>query len=119
MRNLIQKPLFILIATIITLFFLISLRKTASKSLVSQRNVELLEDKLQDINQRIELEKSQLDSTSSEFIKEKIIRDELLLQKPGEYVLQIPLEYQQANNYQPVTKETALQAWKKLFKYER
>lgn len=119
MRDLLQKPLIILIATIITLLFLLSLRKTASKSQVSQRNVELLEEKIQDVNQRIEIEKKELEYTSSEFAKEKIMRNELLLQKPGEYVLQIPLENQENNQKIQANNQKPIEAWKKLFNNEK
>lgn len=119
MKNILQKPLTIIIVTIISLIFLISLKKTASKSIISQKNVELLEQKLQDINKRISNEEKSLDTASSEFEKEKIMRDELLLQKPGEYVLQIPLEttnYSNDNNNQQLS---PLETWKKLFNNEK
>jgi cell division protein FtsB len=115
MKQLLEKPLIILIATIITLLFIISLRKTASKSLVSQHNIELLEQKLQAVNQQIITEQKDLETTSSEFAKEKVMRDELLLQKPGEYILQIPLEYQNTNNQAQPIPPTPVESWRKLF----
>ncbi len=115
MKQLLEKPFTILIATIITLLFIISLRKTASKSLISQHNIELLEQKLQAVNQQIITEQKDLETTSSEFAKEKVMRDELLLQKPGEYILQIPLEYQNSSSELQLPPSTPVEAWKKLF----
>lgn len=119
MKEILQKPLIIIIVTIIALFFLISLRKTASKSIVSQKNIELLEQKLQDINNQVINEEKALNIASSEFEKEKIIRDELLLQKPGEYILQIPLETNTYSINNNSNQETPLEAWKKLFTNEK
>jgi 16S rRNA U516 pseudouridylate synthase RsuA-like enzyme len=119
MKDLLQKPLMILIATIITLLFLLSLRKTASKSLISQKNVELLEEKIRDVNQQITKEKKELEYTSSEFAKEKIMRNELLLQKPGEYVLQIPLKNQEDTQEIELNQQRPIEAWKQLFSNEK
>jgi len=115
MKDFIQKPIIILIATIITSIFVFSLRKTASKSLVSQQNVELLEQKIQDINAQIEKEEKELESTSSEFAKEKTLRDELLLQKPGEYVLQIPMEEKELEITDIESVKKPIEAWRELF----
>jgi cell division protein FtsL len=118
MNNLLQKPFIILIATIITSIFVFSLRKTASKSLVSQQNVELLEEKIQDINNQIENEEKELKTTSSEFVKEKAQRNELLRKKAGEYVLQIPLEEDELEANNTISIKKPIEAWKELFTNE-
>lgn len=114
MINFFQRTPFILFITLITILFIFSLRRTASKSIVSQENVEVLEHNLQDISTRIETEKKELEYTSSEFAKEGILRNELLLQKPGEYILQIPLEEKETKK-QTISREiTPWETWVNL-----
>ena len=111
MKNFLTQPLFILIITAITGLFVISLRRTAQKSLISQRNVEVLEQKIQDTSAQIQTEKNAVEYASSEFSKEKILRDELLLQQPGEYILQIPLEEKTTENSAKVAQQSPWEAW--------
>ena len=115
MTSFFQRTPVILFLTLITIFFIFSLRRTANKSIISQENVEVLEHSIQDISTKIEIEKKELESTSSEFSKEKILRNELLLQKPGEYILQIPLEEKETEK-QIISQEiTPWETWVNLF----
>ncbi len=112
--NFFQRTPSILFITLITILFIFSLRRTASKSIVSQENVEVLEHTLQDITTKIEIEKKELEYTSSEFAKEGILRNELLLQKPGEYILQIPLEEKEIEKQKLSQEKTPWETWKNL-----
>lgn len=90
MKKFLAHPLVILALTLFAVLFVISLQKTAQKSQVASENVRLLEEKTQQLSDQIEQEKQALENSSSGLSKEKILRDELLLQKPGEYIIQIP-----------------------------
>ena len=92
MKNLLYHPLAIITLTLLCVLFIVSLRKTAQKSEVSSQNVQLLEEKINQLSGEIELEKQAIEYAQSDLAQEKRLRDELLLQKSGEYILQIPEE---------------------------
>jgi outer membrane murein-binding lipoprotein Lpp len=79
-----------IIFTVLAVLFVLSLRKTAQKSQTASKNVALLEEKINQLSGQVEAERQAIEYASSDLAKEKILRNELLLQKPGEYVLQIP-----------------------------
>ena len=114
MRNLFFHPLIILLVTIIFLLFIFSLRKTAQKSEISSQNVAVLEERIDQLTGEIELEKQALDYANSPLAKEKILRNELLLQKPGEYVLQIAGEENLTTENIENADKSNLEAWKEL-----
>ncbi|OGJ37577.1 MAG: hypothetical protein A2383_00980 [Candidatus Pacebacteria bacterium RIFOXYB1_FULL_39_46] len=90
MNKIISHPLVIVVLTVLAVLFIFSLRKTAQKSQIAIENVAILEESIQDLANQIEKERELIDYSNTDLAKEKILRDELLLQKPGEYVLQIP-----------------------------
>ncbi|NCN45340.1 MAG: hypothetical protein COU63_01300 [Candidatus Pacebacteria bacterium CG10_big_fil_rev_8_21_14_0_10_36_11] len=115
MKQLLTKPITILFLSVISLLFFISLRKTAQKSELSQKNVEILEQKIEDNKIEIEEEKKQIFYASSEFAIDKLWRDELLNYKPGEYVLQIPLEEKVKKDESFTENKSAWENWLSLF----
>ncbi|MFH2118580.1 MAG: hypothetical protein ABII10_02510 [Candidatus Paceibacterota bacterium] len=90
MNKIISHPLVILILTVMAVLFILSLRKTAQKGQIATENVALLEKSIQDLADQIEEEKRLIDYSNTDLAKEKILHNELLLYKPGEYVIQIP-----------------------------
>lgn len=114
MKNLLFHPLSILAITIICLLFIFSLRKTAQKSEVSAQNVTVLEEKIDQLTGEIQSEKEAIDYANSSLAKEKILRNELLLQKPGEYVLQIAGEKALNTDNEERVEQSNLEAWKSL-----
>jgi cell division protein FtsB len=90
MRNLLSQPLVVIIITFLigclcfSLFVSIfQLRSSAVKVAVLQADVE----KQQQTASALE---NKLQKVQKPQAKEEIIRDQLLMQKPGEYVVQIP-----------------------------
>lgn len=85
-----QSPLFAVFVTIVSSFLLLSLvrtdvklEETAGIREVLREEVEVLRDEVAHI--QIETQIATAPAT-----QEKIIRNELLMQKPGEYVVQLP-----------------------------
>ena len=73
-----------------SLIFSISLHKSAQKSRSSAQNLQNLEEEIAKVEQEISLLEKEVEAAEQPFAQEKIIRDELLMKKPGEYVVQIP-----------------------------
>ena len=117
-------PITVLALTIGAIMFFFSLDKSSKKTQNSSENIRALEHEVHQISKEIiELEEKK-DLVESEQFREKIIRNELLQQKPGEYVLQVPdieeipnktdctekiCEKQNENDIKP-----PFQAWKEL-----
>ena len=89
-RNLLYHPVTVLFITIIAITFYFSLDRSAQKTQKSSENIRVLEHEINQVSQEvIELEEKIIETESQQF-QEKVVRNELLLQKEGEYVLQIP-----------------------------
>lgn len=116
-KQLIFHPVTACLITLASLFFLLSLIKTDATIEESNLIVGQLESEVLVLEQSLlELEDRVAAATSST-AREKIIRNELLMQKPGEYVVQIPSleEINQENSLPEVSKPTSpIQAWKSL-----
>ena len=114
MKKLLAHPLVILSITIFVILFVISLQKTAQKSNVATENVRLLEENNQLLIDQIEQEKDALEYANTDLSKEKIIRNELLMQKPGEYVIQIPNDVVIDQQSGEVQQQSAWDEWQQL-----
>lgn len=114
MFKLLTHPLIAVGLTILAALFVLSLRKTAQKSEVASQNVAVLEQKITDLSRELEEEQKALEYSSSDFAREKILRNDLLLQKPGEYTLQIPDESSVENMAEMPAVKTPWEEWKEL-----
>jgi len=87
--KLIYHPITILVITIVAIAFFFSLDKSSRKTQSSNENIKILEYEVNQVSSEIVSLEEKIEDTQSDQFKEKIIRNELLLQKPGEYILQI------------------------------
>lgn len=93
-----------------------SLAATARKTRNSTEAVGILEQENAKIARDVSELENQLKTASSSTNHEKIIRNELLMQKPGEYVLQIPDLPALPDTHTPVPTPTAWQQWQKIWR---
>lgn len=121
--KILYHPIIILVLTIGAIMFFFSLDKSGKKTQNSSENIRILEYEVGQISKEvIELEEK-IEVVESGQFKEKVVRNELLLQKPGEYVLQIAENNEQitdnctlseCDSIKPA-KEKPLEAWVSLF----
>lgn len=90
MRSLLKHPAVILLITILAVLYFLSLDSSAQKAEVSLETVAVLEQEVDEMASEVSVLEKQLEAANHPITQEKIIRNELLLQKPGEYVLQLP-----------------------------
>lgn len=108
MFKLLKNPLILIIFTIITIIFYISLSRTQRKSLDTLSMIEKSEQE----KQLLEQKKTDLEEKLQNIDSEKIIRDEFLMQKPGEYVVKVPLPDEYENKKSSINQENSnLQKW--------
>jgi cell division protein FtsB len=90
MRNWFFNPLSLILVTVVSLFILYSLRSTANKTQISSEDIRVLDQEVTQLTSEVSSLEKQVELNQNPFYAEKNIRNELLLQKPGEYVIQIP-----------------------------
>lgn len=89
MKQLIFHPLVVIVFTIVSIVITFSLYSNAKEINSSTSTIKVLEDQVDVEKEKVDNLKIKLEQASQDFTQEKIVRDELLLQKPGEYIVQI------------------------------
>jgi hypothetical protein len=114
MAKLLNHPLAIMLLSLLALLFILSLRKTALKGQTAAQNVALVESQIDQLSGQIEAERQAIEYASSNLAKEKILRNELLLQKPGERALQIPDDGALVTETEAAEQKTAWDEWREV-----
>lgn len=89
MTKVLEHPVTLIVAAILFFLVFLSLRQTGSKTQQSTQEISVLEEKAYQASKEVQKLQEELEYSKSDEYKEKIIRNELLLQKPGEYIVQI------------------------------
>ena len=84
-----QHPITIFLFTLLVIVLVISLRKSGQKNNLSSEEVATLEKEAYTLSQEVQRLQSEAELSKSLEYKEKIIRNELLMQKEGEYIVQL------------------------------
>jgi len=90
MQKLLFHPLTALVITGLTIIFLISLYHNTQDIRRSTESLSILDQENQQLASEVTKLEKKLSQAQTDFAQEKITRDELLMQKPGEYVVQLP-----------------------------
>lgn len=117
MSRLLYHPLTIAIITGISLILFISLYINGREIRQSGQLITTLESDVKKTSEDVEKTQQKLQEAQTPYTKEKIIRDQLLMQKPGEFIVQIPDVVLQ-NEEKPTIKKnpTPLEQWRQLLK---
>ena len=118
MNRIFNHPLTALVLTVLGIIFIMSLYKTGQRNKQVTSTAKVIESKVEILKQQVAKAQQELDASQSkdDFKKEQIIRDELLMQKEGEVVIQLP----PINQVESKTLETTSvnqspwQEWQKL-----
>ncbi len=101
-------PITIIFITLICIIFLFSLRTTIHDIRSSTETIEVLDQENKQLASEIFELEDKVSYAQSEFAKEKMARNEMLLQRPGEHIVQLP----RLENHQPQEKtNTTLSPW--------
>jgi cell division protein FtsB len=114
MKRLLLHPLGIIILTTISLSIFFSLEKTISQHQLSEEQVKELKTQTSQLETQITTLETEVQQASQAAYQEKMLRDELLMQKDGEYIVKI--EYNQSSGEETSTtpEPTPWQEWKNL-----
>jgi cell division protein FtsB len=92
LSKLLFNPITLVAITAFSLVFSLSLYNSAKKTRESAQQLNVLEQNITTMEEQLKTLEQTAQEAQQPFTKEKIIRDELLMQKPGEYIVQIPDE---------------------------
>jgi type II secretory pathway pseudopilin PulG len=115
MRSLLEHPLVIVIITVVAGIFMFSLYVSSNRGRSGEETLSSLEQSVTNQQERVRTLEEQAQLSKDPFVQEKIQRDERLLQKPGEIVLQLPPLTVASPTPEPKpTPDTPWQEWKQL-----
>ncbi len=113
MLRLLASPLTMILVVVGAGLLLVSLWGTVKRAQSSAEQVVVLDQENQKMASEVLKLQNQVAVASTSAAQEKIIRDELLLQKSGEYVVQLPPLEVTRPSPTPEPSLTPWQAWKK------
>lgn len=114
MKSVLYHPLVILIVSGVSLLFYFSLIKSDQKLIKTKETVATLNQEVTQLENQAKELQEKVEYASSSAAREKILRDELLMQKPGEYILQLPPQAHQQPEMTPSPSPTAWEEWRML-----
>lgn len=107
MLKLLKSPLLLILTTIFTIIFYISLSKTQQKNEFVDQQIETISKE----NQELQKNNIVLEEKLSSINPEQIIRDEFLMKKEGEYVVKIPAPPTKTQEVKEKNDQSNLQLW--------
>lgn len=108
-----EHPLVIILITGLFLVLFTSLRRTSDKTAQSTEEISSLEKEAYTLSKEVQTLQEELEYSKSQEYKEKIIRDQLLLKKENEYIVQlaVPEETVKDPDINPETTSTNQEKW--------
>ncbi len=115
MWRIIYHPVAIVIFTGIAILLCVSLYINSREIRQAGKLITSLQSDVEKTSEDVKVGQQKLADAQSSYTKEKIIRDQLLMQKPGEFVVQIPDVIMQSEE-QPTVKKTKTpwQQWQEV-----
>jgi cell division protein FtsB len=115
MQKLLFHPITVIFFTVIAVIFYFSLEKSAGTAETSVVTLQKLQQDTEKLNQEVQQLEGKLTDSQNTVAKEKIVRDELLMQKPGEYAIQIPdVDHTEVVPTQPPATPTPWEDWQDI-----
>ncbi len=114
MLRILLHPISLFLLTVAAGAFYLSLVRTNQNLRTSTEALSVLDQEVAQIASEVEKLESQVAEATSAATKERILRDELLMQKPGEYVLKLPAIETSKQDEEAVANQTPWQQWKEI-----
>ncbi len=118
------SPIVAILFTVVGIGIFLSLLKTDTELEQSAALLGQMRDEVAHLEQKVAQSTQSVIEATASGTKERIIRDELLLKKPGEYVIQLPnleeqfglnqTDQELAANSQTTQNKKPIEEWKKL-----
>ncbi len=118
LQKILSHPFFVVIVTIVSLISIFSLQKSSKQALISKESIEKLEKSVAETEKELLKEQKKMNENQAEVSLEKIKRNELLLKKENDIILQIPDEESfnsQLDKNTTIKQNQPINEWKNLF----
>ena len=89
-RSFLAQPLVMMIAAVLCILLILSLRESSHKAQLSKTNLEENQANVGQLETQHQAKLDLLEQSQNDLYKEKIQRNELLQQKEGEIIIQLP-----------------------------
>lgn len=106
-----RHPLALLLITLLAGLFSLSLHFSVRKTQISSEQVQLLDQEMNQMASEVSALEDEVKQAGTPEMQEKIIRNELLMQKNGEYVVQLPSTGSGNANLPPQASLSPWQQW--------
>jgi cell division protein FtsB len=90
MKQILYRPVVVFVITICAAYFIFSLKNNLKRVDLSQQNLATIQAEVDELDQSVTQQKEELAIAEQPLAKEKITRNELLMQKEGEIVIRLP-----------------------------
>lgn len=114
MNKLLSHPLVVVTITLLFVLFWWSLYRTVQSFDQSSNHLAELRGQVDQATQEVQQLEQDLQAAKSDLTKEKIVRNELLQQKPGEYVVKIEWPQERKTTTAAPDTLTPWEEWQKL-----
>lgn len=114
MRHFLFHPLTVLILTGVTVVLAVSAYRLGQKNRTSTEYLGVLEQEMDKISSEVFHLQHQAAEAADPITKEKIIRNELLMQRPGEVVVEVPQAPAESTVASSAAELTPAQQWWQL-----
>jgi cell division protein FtsB len=112
MNKLFYNPISLIVFVLVVFTISLSLRETAKRADLAKKEVTALEQEVKMLETDTTAAQELVLERQGEFMREKIARNELLLQKPDEIIVQLPPITPKPMPTPMITKGTPLEEWK-------
>jgi len=119
MKKVLFNPIFIVLITFFSIILITSLNRSKQKAAISKQNLKQVEQEIAILEQKVKQNETKLYQAQTDFTKEKIIRNELLMKKEGEIVVNLPLSKVSVEKVMTEEETTAWQEWKRLLGWRK
>lgn len=115
--TLVRHPATLLLSLLVCVIGILSLRKTAQRAVLSNQTLAILEQSVSRLQTELTMAEKALWWAQQPLAQEKVMRDELLRQLPGEQVIQIPQDTSGGSTEAPLNRATTpLEDWMALLR---
>jgi cell division protein FtsB len=113
MNKLFYNPISLIVFVLVVFTISLSLRETAKRADLAKKEVSALEEEVSMLQADTTAAEQLVTQRQGEFMREKIARNELLLQKPDEIIVQLPPITPKPMPTPTFTKVTPLEEWRR------
>ncbi len=113
MNKLFFNPISVIVFTIVVFTLSLSIKETSHRATATKQELQSLQKEVSALQSEAVETEQLVAERRGEFVREKIARDELLLQKPNELIVQLPPITPKPEPTPIVQQHSPLEEWKR------